>query len=504
MTGSLSKMPRIKLDLGDDPEYLHPLLKELQQRERQAAEAARLKNLSNCPIAKLPAELISMIFGYVGGQALLLKIAETCRLFNICVTPLLYRFPKFRNTFQFAQFNLTLTRAVNTRRFGLFVQVLDLSGIPANPGKEKTFSPCVVPLLAQTTLAVKLRVLDDDTETTVSQGTLVDDDLDDNDNVVDATDDTDGIDMTAAAPTPNSAGPSTASLHQWSAPLTALPSHVNSHISQFLTAPPNQASVRPPSMAAAMANYMASLQSAHTRLTNSLFSPFIPSNQLPNQLSTAGSASIPQSQFVTPNHPLFLPTAYSYYPPTNTHTNTHTNPIAATTAASVFNTSQTNRRPSTTSEAKPRSANPQLTIETSTLLQIAKHCPNLQFLSLAHSSIHVDVLIKETGDYLSSLAQDPPPYLTQVPIYPADAVRKIVEGCRELKSLDLRGCEWVDVGLVEGVVGAARELRALNLGKCEGLKGKKGKEGKEDLRRLWVVREGETVGDVLGEVLARV
>ncbi|KAJ3208782.1 hypothetical protein HDU67_006564 [Dinochytrium kinnereticum] len=107
-----------------------------------------------------------------------------------------------------------------------------------------------------------------------------------------------------------------------------------------------------------------------------------------------------------------------------------------------------------------------ISVETSTLLRLSQCCPNLRTLNLAFCPLAQDYLIKETGEYLSSLLHTPPDYLTRVPVTPMQALQAVVEGCKELISLDLRGCDWVTSEVVDMVVEKATMLRALNLVRC--------------------------------------
>ncbi|KAJ3099614.1 hypothetical protein HDU97_002921 [Phlyctochytrium planicorne] len=136
-----------------------------------------------------------------------------------------------------------------------------------------------------------------------------------------------------------------------------------------------------------------------------------------------------------------------------------------------------------------------ISVETSSLLRIAQSCPKLKCLNLAFSPLSVDYLIRETGEYLSSLLVEPAEYLTRVPISAADAMKAIGHGCRELVALDLMGCEWVTQGVVEAfLVVAPRSLRAINLVRCQRIK--------VGAAKLFLARNGEEIRDVVGKAFS--
>ncbi|KAJ3111008.1 hypothetical protein HDU96_006054 [Phlyctochytrium bullatum] len=111
-----------------------------------------------------------------------------------------------------------------------------------------------------------------------------------------------------------------------------------------------------------------------------------------------------------------------------------------------------------------------INVNTSTLLRVSQCCPMLKSLNLAFCPLAQDYLIAETGEYLSSLLYTPAEYLTRVAITPTFALAEIARRCKELVSLDLRGCDWVTQPVVEGIVEAASGLKALNLVKCPRIK----------------------------------
>ncbi|KAI8852483.1 hypothetical protein BC829DRAFT_384514 [Chytridium lagenaria] len=133
-----------------------------------------------------------------------------------------------------------------------------------------------------------------------------------------------------------------------------------------------------------------------------------------------------------------------------------------------------------------------LSVETSTLVRLARHCPMVRHLNLAFCPLSTDYLIAETGEYLSSL-HPVAEYLTRIPVTPVEAVKEIVERCEELVSLDLRGCDWVTGGIVEMVVGGCRGLRALNLVRCARVR--------SGAAKLWLCKDAEEMKRLVLEAL---
>ncbi|KAJ3029255.1 UNVERIFIED_CONTAM: hypothetical protein HDU68_012666 [Siphonaria sp. JEL0065] len=79
-------------------------------------------------VLQLPREILLIIFSYIRHRKTLEAISNTCIVFNVCVTPILYREIKFQSTLSYAQFLQTLTRSSNSRPFAKYIQVVDLSG----------------------------------------------------------------------------------------------------------------------------------------------------------------------------------------------------------------------------------------------------------------------------------------------------------------------------------------------------------------------------------------
>ncbi|KAI8921240.1 hypothetical protein DFJ77DRAFT_449084 [Powellomyces hirtus] len=103
------------------------LLALIETSERIARED-RIRRIRNNPVARVPHEILEIIFHQISDQRTLHSLSLVCRSFNICATPLLYATPRFAGTFSWAQFGVTiLRRKENSRDLASFVQVVDLS-----------------------------------------------------------------------------------------------------------------------------------------------------------------------------------------------------------------------------------------------------------------------------------------------------------------------------------------------------------------------------------------
>lgn len=84
-----------------------------------------------------------------------------------------------------------------------------------------------------------------------------------------------------------------------------------------------------------------------------------------------------------------------------------------------------------------------LTVYSSVILQLSQLCHQVRIINLAGCILHFDVLIQETGEYLSRCEYQPQDYLTHIAL---DPMRELEDACKRLKNLimlDLRGCSWV-------------------------------------------------------------
>ncbi|KAF9915569.1 hypothetical protein BX616_005857 [Lobosporangium transversale] len=114
-----------------------------------------------------------------------------------------------------------------------------------------------------------------------------------------------------------------------------------------------------------------------------------------------------------------------------------------------------------------------ITITASSLIQMARHCPNLEFLCLG-SALMPDTLYLETGDYQSTLQPGPRTGLTYVNVTAMDGAKALGEYCPKLSKLLLAGCEWVTLDEVRYFAMFCRQLQTLDLRHCGKLDGRLG------------------------------
>ncbi|KAI9339760.1 hypothetical protein DFJ73DRAFT_564924 [Zopfochytrium polystomum] len=122
-----------------------------------------------CGLLSLPTEILMAIFEHTWSQKSLHELSLVCRALHASVAPFLYRFPRFIDTFSWAQFVLSITRQRNWR-CGAYVQVLNLCITHGN-SSVRTTSFQLHPVLsslrlnpaAQARLPVELRLLETNT-----------------------------------------------------------------------------------------------------------------------------------------------------------------------------------------------------------------------------------------------------------------------------------------------------------------------------------------------------
>ncbi|KAG0220645.1 hypothetical protein B0O80DRAFT_431984 [Mortierella sp. GBAus27b] len=130
-------------------------------------------------------------------------------------------------------------------------------------------------------------------------------------------------------------------------------------------------------------------------------------------------------------------------------------------------------RTSPKSEAAPVRSHQPLTVTTSSLMQMAHHCPNLESLSLG-SSLTLDKVYLETGEYESMLQPCHSAGLTLVPITVMDGAKALGKHCPKLQKLLLAGCEWVTADEVRMFVTYCQQLQTLDIRNCGRLDGRLG------------------------------
>ncbi|KAF9995404.1 hypothetical protein BGZ65_008948, partial [Modicella reniformis] len=137
-----------------------------------------------------------------------------------------------------------------------------------------------------------------------------------------------------------------------------------------------------------------------------------------------------------------------------------------------------------------RSSQP-LTVTVSSLIQMARHCPNLESLSLG-SSLIPDKLYLETGDYQSRLQPGLGDGLTLVPVTVADGAMELGKHCLKLQKLWLAGCDWVTAEEVRLFVTQCRQLQTLDVQNCSRLDSRLG--------QLFVVDDEEATETLEGDM----
>ncbi|KAG0367801.1 hypothetical protein BGZ54_003215 [Gamsiella multidivaricata] len=166
----------------------------------------------------------------------------------------------------------------------------------------------------------------------------------------------------------------------------------------------------------------------------------------------------------------------------------HRQGAAQNSARSLYN-SQGNMDRDRTTQTTPAKADvvevrymKPITVTVSSLIQMARNCPNLESLCLG-STLTPDTLYLETGDYQSTLQPGPRAGLTYVPVTAADGAKALGEFCPKLQRLWLAGCEWVTADEVRVFLTHCRQLQTLDIRHCSKLDGRLG--------QLFVVQEEE-------------
>ncbi|KAG0356334.1 hypothetical protein BG005_004734 [Podila minutissima] len=114
----------------------------------------------------------------------------------------------------------------------------------------------------------------------------------------------------------------------------------------------------------------------------------------------------------------------------------------------------------------------QITITVSSLIELTRHCPNLEVLSIVSAQLVLDTLNVETGDYQSTTQPGPHTGLTFVSVTTKDAIKAISENCPKLQQLSLAGCDWLTTDEVMSLVTRCRQLYNLDLSRCGKLDGR--------------------------------
>ncbi|KAK9694980.1 hypothetical protein K7432_013213 [Basidiobolus ranarum] len=117
-------------------------------------------------------------------------------------------------------------------------------------------------------------------------------------------------------------------------------------------------------------------------------------------------------------------------------------------------------------DLSPGAALADICVSASSLIQLSKQCPKLQYLSLSGCSIIRDVFYPEINEYQSMMQHTPQPGLTCVPVSAKEAIESLGKWCPQLRYVNLSGCDWVCVDNVLLLVKLCSNLEVLDLRKC--------------------------------------
>ncbi|KAG9072069.1 hypothetical protein KI688_006291 [Linnemannia hyalina] len=126
-------------------------------------------------------------------------------------------------------------------------------------------------------------------------------------------------------------------------------------------------------------------------------------------------------------------------------------------------------------------------ITVSSLIQMARHCPNLEWLCLASTALADDTLYLETGDYMSTLQPGPRTGLTNVQVTVMEGIGALGQSCLNLRRVWLVGCDWVTHREVLALTTSCRRLQMMDVRHCARLEGR--------LSRLYAIMEGQDNND---------
>ncbi|KAF9909270.1 hypothetical protein EC991_008907 [Linnemannia zychae] len=140
-----------------------------------------------------------------------------------------------------------------------------------------------------------------------------------------------------------------------------------------------------------------------------------------------------------------------------------------------------NKAPSITIDKDSHATRRPLTITVSSLIQMARHCPNLEWLCMASAALADDTLYLETGDYMSTLQPGPRTGLTNVQVTVMDGIEALGKYCPNLGRVWLVGCDWVTHREVLALTKSCGRLQMLDARNCPRLEGR--------FSRLYVVLE---------------
>ncbi|KAI8837773.1 hypothetical protein BJ741DRAFT_603246 [Chytriomyces cf. hyalinus JEL632] len=151
-----------------------------------------------------------------------------------------------------------------------------------------------------------------------------------------------------------------------------------------------------------------------------------------------------------------------------------------------------NRDTSTAEWMLPVLHNPPKKVTAGSLIHLSRTCPNLKSLNLAHSALEPDTYFPELDQYQSMLLDVPDASLKRVFVSAADSILTLLRSCPRLLNLDLSGCAWVTLEVVDAIAEMkGHALRALNLCKCANIPA--------HLQKLFVVEESRELEMLLSK-----
>lgn len=106
-------------------------------------------------------------------------------------------------------------------------------------------------------------------------------------------------------------------------------------------------------------------------------------------------------------------------------------------------------------------------VTASSIIEISYTTPYLQSISFASRRISTDELIKETGQYVSTVSftfdYD---YYTRILITSMDALRSLLTNCPLIMHMDISFCAWLDTKHLNLILKLGKSLRCLNFLGC--------------------------------------
>ncbi|KAJ2996798.1 hypothetical protein HDV02_006176 [Globomyces sp. JEL0801] len=110
-----------------------------------------------------------------------------------------------------------------------------------------------------------------------------------------------------------------------------------------------------------------------------------------------------------------------------------------------------------------------LVVFTSSLMNLSKHTPCLQSVSLASLTINEDEYIKEINEYISNITYPIPDCFERIPVTAGDALLRLLTDCPLLLHIDVSLCTWMTTAEVMLLCRAKSNVRCVNFVGCSKL-----------------------------------